>query len=75
MTILSFEKEKHGYLFYTWSDKAIEGTAVNRASYSINGGFIWSKVYVFIEFLKKKKKKKKQKPLARSEKIYNNLIH
>ena len=28
---LIFLNNKHGYLFHTWSDKAVKGTVVNRA--------------------------------------------
>ena len=33
-----FKKQKHGYLIYTWSDKAFKGTIVNQALPSLHGG-------------------------------------
>ena len=34
----SLKKQKHGYLFHTWSDKAFKGTVVNRTLPSLHGG-------------------------------------
>ena len=31
------KKQKHWYLIHSWSDKACQGTVVNRARYYING--------------------------------------
>ena len=37
MKIYSLKKQKHGYLIHTWSDKAFNGTVVNRAMSSVHG--------------------------------------
>ena len=36
--INNVKKQKHGYLIHTWSDKAFEGSVVNRALSSFLGG-------------------------------------
>ena len=38
MKINSLKKCKHGYLIHTWSDKAYNGTVVNRTFPSFYGG-------------------------------------